>query len=97
MHILEPIPLSRYVTVATVSNPETKLSFQLLSYLTGIINSNTTCSACLLSFNSSIQVNVLRAFFHKQFQLGTCIFNSLITLHGCRVPITTQVWIIAGV
>ncbi|KAL5499803.1 hypothetical protein EMCRGX_G011264 [Ephydatia muelleri] len=52
---LQPIPLSRYVTVATVSNPETKLSFQLLSYLTGIINSNTTCSACLLSFNSSIQ------------------------------------------
>lgn len=52
---LQPIPLSRYITVDTVSNPETKLSFQLLSYLTGMINTSTTCSACLQSFNSSIQ------------------------------------------
>ena len=52
----EPIPLSRYITVATVSNTETKLAFQLLSYLTGIINTNTTCSACLDTFNASVQV-----------------------------------------
>lgn len=78
-----------------MSNPETKLSFQLLSYLTGMINTSTTCSACLQSFNSSIQASVLHALFHKQLQFG--IFNRLITWHGCRVLITTQVWIIAGV